>query len=514
MVTTLSHIPVSVFQIIQQFVNQLEYWFLMNVAKDTFQNIKRETIYFVIKDKYTEELFKNPYLQYLLLQKIRNPTKQLTIQISHVAQIQSNFQVPQCQKLIIKDSKINSIRIFQDVDDLTLTAKKSCLTDCDGLHRVKSLTISNFNRLTNLFKYSQLTKCAISSCSELVDVSPLAGVREVSLSKCERVVNVNVLKHVHKLELCECIRVTNVDELGNVFDLTILSCSRLSDITMLTNNHSIRIENCPVRDFGSLSRATVVRLRSNSLYPNPSYFEEATDLAISMVPVPYNSRISPQFPRKVRSLDFEAAIYAAQFIDLAEFERLQYLHTLRLSSLGYDFDCSPLRVVRNLQLHRCSLRSTRGLGHDPAEYRSNYRVNLSECYLLSDLSGLRGIPLVRLDRSSLYTPLSNEHLVESREVQLLESKKIAIVFSFSPSTESVVVEVSQVTSLEVLRDVPRIILLNAHNVVDLRSLTGNQVITLTCDKVNLVRPDHWLLPDSFSLAYSSKGKFVFVRKLP
>jgi hypothetical protein len=505
----LKYVPITLYQIIQEFLSQFEYWTFMNCAKDFFVDVKKETIYFIIKGKETENLFKNPYLQYVLMEKVKRPTKQLSIEVSHVPHIRSNFQIPQAHHLTISKSKIHSVRVFQGVPKLSLLSECPFLHECDGLMNIQELCISGFGKLIDIRQLSTLRKCEISHCTVLEDVSPLAKVPEVEISSCSNLIEVNVLKNVRKLIFHDCRGITDVSQLGNVDDLSLHNLSNLKDITQLKNNRKISIRHSSrIVDFGSLSRAKHVEIGYCGGYVDPSLFGEAEELLLSgAIQSSSKVRLSPDLRKVVLSFGYASASPAF----LQSFQPLQHLHEVRLEHCGVELEMNYFSKVTVLSFEDClSLTTLDGLSWDPErERRGTYSISVNNCPKCIGFRHPVLIPKLVVKNCRLLE--EKENLGSLRMVQqlTLNSMKISSLLPLATVQSSLCLISCNIGSVVGVENIPHLIIEKCVSLTDLHLLNNNETITL---KTSIFDPNQYAYDRTYNRKSSSIPQQEMINK--
>lgn len=174
-----------------------------------------------LKYYYNNENFRN-----IVLTKISNPYKQLSIDLSN-----SN----------IIDININNLH--------SLDLSNSDVTNCNCLTNIYILNLTNCN-ISNVDNLSNSNTLILDRCRNIIDVSKLGNVKKLSLAHCHNIVDVSKLGNVDDLCLCNCHSLYDIKSLINNKRLDISRCHNITDFSYLLNNHLsiLNISCCRISD--------------------------------------------------------------------------------------------------------------------------------------------------------------------------------------------------------------------------------------------------------------------------
>jgi len=98
-----------------------------------------------------------------------------------------------------------------------------------------SLDLSDCAQVTDVNALRDVHKLNLTWCRNIIDVSSLGNVHTLNLTWCLKITDVSALGNVHKLNLNCCLKLIDVSALGNVHDLNLYGCYQVTDVSALTN---------------------------------------------------------------------------------------------------------------------------------------------------------------------------------------------------------------------------------------------------------------------------------------
>jgi hypothetical protein len=228
-------IPVDLYYEIQQFLNSYEYWSLITVSKCIFVDVGYSTRKIQLSTEESSLFLKDPIFARLILSKIRNPLRQLILDIE-------NNAVTGCflaSKIIAKGAlRECNFPVFQIMQNLHLS-KDSETMKLPFLPNLQSLTVNYYSRLSYLSTLSHLKQLYLFECEDIRDVSCLQNLDELSLLFCPNIEDVSTLGNIRKLWLEGCYGVKDISKLSNNYSLKIdCSMTRTSVTTLPSKIHS------------------------------------------------------------------------------------------------------------------------------------------------------------------------------------------------------------------------------------------------------------------------------------
>ncbi len=260
--TTLTDIPSDIIQFLQTYLSNDDYHYFMNTSKQHFQQIKKQTIIFMLTIQKSVDYIHNIHnFQNLLLEKVENGWKQISIQLSNntsslFSEIPNNLPI---KRIIKKDNnmrkpfKLSTFSHIESIQGLNTTEQS-----IPYLPKTKDLSIIATEHLIDIRNLSHLTRCEIFYATELWDVTSLQNIPHVSLIGCDNIedysifngykqeslqlvfcpnlMNVTSMKGIKKLVLKKCDNLVNISSLHGIDDLTISHCNNIRDISKLGNH--------------------------------------------------------------------------------------------------------------------------------------------------------------------------------------------------------------------------------------------------------------------------------------
>jgi len=189
--TKLTDIPSDIIRFLQTYLNNDDYHYFMNTSNQHFQQIKKRTILFTLTVQKTVDYINNHQnFQNLLLKKVENGWKQISIQLSNntsnlLSEIPKTLPI---RKIIKKDNnmrkpfKLSKFSHIECIQGLNTTEPS-----IPYLSKTKDLSIIATEHLIDIRNLSHLTRCEIFYATELWDIAPLQNIPYISLIGCDNI---------------------------------------------------------------------------------------------------------------------------------------------------------------------------------------------------------------------------------------------------------------------------------------------------------------------------------------
>ncbi len=299
----LVHFPSEIFRLFEIFLSKSDYHYLLNTSKEYFSCIKKESVYFALSSSRSREYILNPTFRELLLSKIVNGWKQISLNLGD-----GRIDLP--RDLPVHKMKLETT--FCDWIDICNFSHIECIdggVTCPGtsippITMVKELRLGGCPSLTDVKNLSHLSQLQIGPTPALTDISPLQNIPHLSFDggdviedfsifnasrqKFLKIYSASLLKDVKSfsgiiyLTLQSCHELEDVSPLKGIYDLNLLSCSKVVDISGLGKHHRLMIKDCSywLTGYDSLLNIPHVRLRGCSI-SDVSVLTHATTLSLS-----------------------------------------------------------------------------------------------------------------------------------------------------------------------------------------------------------------------------------------
>lgn len=444
------NLPLALYQEIQGFLLDEDYWDFMNSSKLLFSDVKFETVKLSLNSAMTSKFVSDQSFHKYIIDKIKDPRLQLALSYSNSdVNILSKILSCDSYKLHIRDSCENLCEIPSWIDGLcrrseVLLEINQDISSFVGIKNIRTLSLNCFEGITN--------------------VSHLSNLMEVSLIGCAELVNVSSLNKVHTVYIEDCEMVVNIDSLKNVNSLTVVFCEGIRNISSLTNNSKLIIHHCPnVKDINKLYNSGLVHLETDLIVDisTINHFPSLKFFALQRCTSFHKAGSLKSLPLRFIEL------YSSPLIDTSPFS---HVHTITLSKCNSILRLSGLGSVPCIYLIKCkNIHDISGLGQ-------NKYVWIESCPSISDFSSLKNLPKVYI---KLCQGLTNGHDLENvydlcidRCSSLLDIHMLGKVYELD------IKNLYGVTSLEGLGNVTNITITNCKNLQSLAGLGNNETITL------------------------------------
>lgn len=354
----LVHLPVEIFRFIQSYINKIDHFYFLNSSKEYFHQLKRESLYFSLNIHYSNEYMNNPIFRDLLLSKIENGWKQISLSRNTTI---DNFPPDLPVHRIIFGGFWNQQELITDfhhieiVKGVTYTGASIPL-----IPQIKELTLMRCGALVDVSNLSHLSKLELIVATELPDITPLKNIPHLTLSNCRKIedysmfngskqrflrisdssllTNVKSFTGIRQLILHSCYQLEDISPLKGIYSLTISSCSRVKDISGLGNHHRLAIENCSyaLRGYDSLYHIPHIRLNACNI-SDMKVLQYATSVSLLQC-----SEITDVTPLK--DLKFLVIDFCYRIMDITSLSNIPDL------TLVYQEEIPPLNHLKNQKL--------------------------------------------------------------------------------------------------------------------------------------------------------------------
>ncbi len=466
-------LPEEIYRLIQTFLTHDDNHYFLAANACNFGELRRKTIYFSLTEAMSVEYVKNPTFTSLVLSKVENGWKQISIRlgnidypfpqdlpvhkisfhnilsndltevdhIEHVSGRLSIREIPPIPKIkvldIFESYKLVDLKNLSHLQRLKIYSEK--VTDITALQNISVLYLSNCHSIQDfdIFNEGKQVQLSIEYCSLLKDVSPLRNIRILSLTSCHGITDVSPLHGIYDLTLSSCRNIRDISKLGNHYRLCISNCAeQLVGFDSLYGIPHIKLDGTNISDLNVLSKAKSIWLRSCSLIEDVKPIQRVRKLSI------FNCS-------NVKNIHQLADVPDLTLFDVLKQKADKNLIHLRnqrlylcLQSNSYDLSSNNIRdlsisqctfiesllttsnvLFHNLQslsLYDCSaFTHVKGLGSIPT-------LRLRSCHRLKDISALGGNRCVELADCPLITDVSSlaaVPIVTIRRCQRIEDFK-------------------------------------------------------------------------------------------
>jgi hypothetical protein len=457
-------LPLSLFQEIQEFLNNGDYADFMRTSKRLFEGVKKETYRLTIRSsdmkKFLFDLnfrdailskIKDPRLQLCLTYTFPAPLYALTYRITHKKQtVLQKLLACQSYKLVIKENTTGIEEIpgwinFLNQRTYVRLERNETLKRFEGLKSLKHLKLQNFNALSDISNLSCLISLSLRSCPSVKDVSALKKLKKVVLEFCDEIEDISPLGHVCFIAINSCENITKISSLTNNEKVSVFGCHNITDARQWKNEVARFVES-DVTNTAELMAG----------FPN----------AEVMTLFDYIETRNVSIGSKLKCLKLDNSF-------LRDMTSLSSLFTVVLYACNNMKMLNGLETVQNLSIKWCSaLCDISNLG------KGNRNVLIESCRMINDFSSLREVPRVRIKRCCGFT---NGYDIAGAKIIIVDSCSNITDVSMLGNAEQVELQSCDgITSLRGFENVPMIVIENCGNLISLKGLGlgRNEYITL------------------------------------
>eukprot|EP01040_Poterioochromonas_malhamensis_P003991 gene3991-4270_t len=434
-------LPLPIFQIIQTYLNEIDYRDLMNCNLSTFQPIKYETVKYTIIgperwihiDSLHDEN-KEDFYHRLTTQTVKDKSKQITLSIKEIKEpvIMKSFHVfDGLYKLFIDNLKTNkkkfNFNIFNNIYHVILKEFSDSIEVID----------SGFNNVVRL---------------ELI---MFYGLYSIS--------NINQDKTLKELKITQCGGIKELDFPVDNIPIVYIDCRQLLRIKSFKNHNQLTVMTATT--------------------PLPTMMD---DLITQLTSSSSSSSSNLNYLKLI--IDFP--------VDFNQFEIFQTIPELWLSPYNTRQEHSfPLYYGENLTLRRFNISSWNNYHSDPAAFTRLTKLNLSYCKGLTDLPlipqlielkldycyGLRSLPTF-LQLKTLHIRNCSDLVTISsiqpslREVEIVYCKNLMdISFASNIKKSFILRQCDLISNISMLKNIPILTIDSCLNITSLSSLSGESL---------------------------------------
>lgn len=298
----LLQIPEAIVRLVLTYLPNVDHRYFLN-ATLKLRELKKKVVYYELNQSSSLLYIDNTEgFRSLILMKVENGWKQISIQLRHVNIFPPNFSIEipvhkinlpitfqyplhlithiECIKTTLLPIEIPSLENiaelstslkegFFDYEKLSHLKKLHLLdaiqlTDITALQDIPDLSISNPILLKDFTKLGkQQKRLNIYNGTGLIDVNSFSKIHELILTECDGLIDVSPLKGIYYLNLSFCRQVNDISCLGNHHRLVILSCSEnLIGYNSLVNIPYITLGSCDIEDITVLKYAKSIELNN------------------------------------------------------------------------------------------------------------------------------------------------------------------------------------------------------------------------------------------------------------
>lgn len=316
----LLQIPEAIVRLVLIYLPNVDNRYFLNATRK-LGDLKKKVVYYDLNQSSSLHYIDNTEgFRSLILTKVENGWKQISIQLRHVnifpptfsieipvhkINLPITFQYPlhlithiECIKTMILPIEIPSLEKiaelsaslksgFFDYEKLSHLKKLHLLdaielTDITALQDIPDLSISNPILLKDFTKLGkQQKRLNIYNGTGLIDVSSFSKIHELILTECDGLIDVSPLKGIYYLNLSFCRQVNDISCLGKHHRLVILSCSEnLIGYNSLVNIPYITLGSCDIEDITVLKYAKSIELNNCFLVKDVSPIKDVKHILI------------------------------------------------------------------------------------------------------------------------------------------------------------------------------------------------------------------------------------------
>jgi hypothetical protein len=206
--TMFERIPLVIFDIIHSYLSHYEYQMFLNTSRDTFAEVKYETVYYCLKKFDDRQQAKNASETLLVREQMRSILETIK---RNVKSQQSQISVKWVSSSL--DNFITFTRFVADIHCLTLTLVNTSILPLHNLTTVRNLTLSGLSNVS-LEGLSGATKTK-QACQQMKD----ASIRVLTLTDCTNLEDISEIEHLpllKKVIIARCLKVQDVSFLANI----------------------------------------------------------------------------------------------------------------------------------------------------------------------------------------------------------------------------------------------------------------------------------------------------------
>ncbi len=484
-------LPVCLYQVIQNYVSQIDYLSFMNTSKELFQQIKYETIDYSLDGVYSKLYYYNlPFRQYLL-KHIKNPSKQLSLTFYTYEYSSPSFDITVIKNVhrifLSYGCQITSINTLnQGIEFIEMSGMKK-LTNFDGLsERLQGMKLSRFPNLNNVNGLKHLKELELHNCPNITDVKPLKELKKLTIIGCNLIKDISSLNRIEQLSLISCLGINDVSSLNHVKDLSLHYCNNINNIDRLQDHEKISIIGCQnIIDYEKCLKRTKDIHISNFPLTVIDIFPQANHLTLS------HSDALVKIEKLPPTLKTIHISHCSQIKDVSSFTML---YSVTIDHCDYVSDIGMLGNVHTLVLswlHK--LTSLGGLGcrfsldgadspHAKMQKRfarhisGNFSVTIISCPHIKSFRPLAYVPYVTID--SCLSFRNSQDLENVQHLIIKSCEKLENINYFCNIQDLTLIGCHSIRNIQSLSNVPYLTISDCSKIDDYYRLENNQKIVI------------------------------------
>lgn len=401
------NLPTNLYYIVRGFLKSSDFLSILHTSKQ-FKKVKYETMFYSLNAQFSEMYLTNQVFRERMIQSIRNPSIQVSLQVNSFANIgkcPETFLPQKLQMTLILSSCLSNVTLtrnpqhfrrnqetlgsftFSQLTETDTSSRRLLFNGYDVTHDDEKKLIfkeSKYDIMLRLPTYGYyFDSFFIGFNDAMSDFNPFRFTQTLILQQCPALTDVTPLAMINHLELIECNNVTDVVPLSHVHHLSLSGCEGVRDLSSLLYNSTLIIENCNnVKDFSWLCKSHIRHLKLQ---------HAQNDLPL----------ILPQSMQEVELSNFQGNVLTTSSLmkkltlracSLSTippfFESLHFIHLFNCPIRETD---EKLGQIHTVIIEQCSdLISLRGLG------QNNNIVEIRNCSNVVDFSPLKTVPIVKI----------------------------------------------------------------------------------------------------------------------
>ncbi len=165
--------------LIEPFLTKSDYHYFLNTSKEHFCCLKKERIYFALSTSSSREYILNPTFRELLLSKVVNGWKQISVNVNN-----GHIDLPRDLPMQRRTVEMNFF-VWVDISNVSHIECIDGGTTCTGTYippipAVKELKLGGRLSLTDVNNLRHLSKLDMGDTPSLTDISPLQNIPHLS----------------------------------------------------------------------------------------------------------------------------------------------------------------------------------------------------------------------------------------------------------------------------------------------------------------------------------------------
>ncbi len=356
------NLPLEIFRVIQEYLNQYDYRQLLNSSLTIFKHVKYETVYYNLRISWNQGIQTEKIIDYLVIlyESVKDKSKQISLSLSGFVQEVSSFIVG-IHKLVYRDYEnrnMPQMSVFWNVYYRQLEGI-SDINHLSGLSGVKVLHIFSSESIERIDFIPGLKKLIIDSLPNLFDISDYRSIPAIEIKDCPK--------------------------------LNLRAVGKHERFCIIGSNHRIDID---LSRFRKVRYLTIQDTSSKGLDKVLPSFPYLTHLSI------YYSNISSEvlFPSTIRIAEFNECSFNDLFV-LSKIKELKFynckgreFNNVESLSNAYGLGFYNIPELQNVncleRVHDLSIVLCKKV-KDISDLGRFHRLSVEDCKEVSSLVGLR-----------------------------------------------------------------------------------------------------------------------------